>query len=184
MELKFEKDSHRDFAEREAGIGFEKRLSEYLKKKSPGLDETRAIIDRLVSDANVKQTRMVVDAVARKKPDADPRVMVVMLEGLAKIGRKGDFSLGQRINPLKKLLNHPSDAVAAAAATNLGAWQLKGADPDLLKILRDSTRADSVRRAASISLGQLRASNASDTLKKLATVPCAQNDQCNTADRL
>jgi hypothetical protein len=53
--LKFEKDSHRDFAEREAGIGFEKRLGEYLKKKSPGLDATRSVIDRLVSDANVKQ---------------------------------------------------------------------------------------------------------------------------------
>ncbi|MBL63428.1 MAG: dehydrogenase, partial [Opitutae bacterium] len=167
-ELKFKKDSHRDFAEREAGIGFEKRLGTYLKKKSPGLDETRAIIDRLVSDANVKQARMTVDAVARKKPDADPRVMVVMLEGLAKIGRKGDFSLDQRINPLKRLLNHPNDAVAAAAATNLGAWQLKGADPDLLKILGDSKRATSVRRAASISLGQLRSSDASDTLRKLA----------------
>ena len=166
--LKFEKDSHRDFAEREAGIGFEKRLGEYLKKKSPGLDETRSIIDRLVSDANLKQARMVVDAVSRKKPDADPEVMVVMLEGLAKIGRMGDFSLGQRINPLKKLLNHPDDGVAAAAATNLGAWQLKGADPDLLRILRNSTRAASVRRAASVSLGQLRGSNAAETLRKLA----------------
>ena len=166
--LKFDKESHRDFAEREAGIGFEKRLGEYLKKKSPGLDETRSVIDRLVSDANVKQARMVVDAVSRKKPDADPEVMVVMLEGLAKIGRTGNFSLGQRVNPLKKLLNHPDDAVAAAAATNLGAWQLKGADPDLLEILGDSTRAASVRRAASISLGQLRASTAAETLRKLA----------------
>lgn len=174
--LKFDKDSHRDFAEREAGIGFEKRLGEYLKKKSPGLDETRSIIDRLVSDANLKQARMVVDAVSRKKPDADPRVMVVMLEGLAKIGRKGDFSLGQRIHSLKKLLNHPDDGVAAATATNLGAWQLKGADPDLLKILGDSTRADSVRRAASVSLGQLLGSNAAETLRKLAF-------EGNSADR-
>ena len=91
-----------------------------------------------------------------------------MLEGLAKIGRTGNFSLGQRINPLKKLLNHPDVGVAAAAATNLGAWQLKGADPDLLKILGDSTRADPVRRVASVSLGQLRGSNAAETLRKLA----------------
>ena len=166
--LKFRKDSHRDFAEREAGIGFDKRLGTYLKKKSPGLDETRSIIGRLVSDATVKQARMTVDAVARKKPGADPRVMVVMLEGLAKIGRRGDFSLGQRVNPLKRLLKHPNDAVAAAAATNLGAWQLKGSDPDLLKILGDSKRADSVRRAASISLGQLHGPTAAETLRKLA----------------
>ena len=166
--LKFDKDSHRDFAEREAGIGFEKCLGEFLKKKTPGLDETRSIIDRLVSDANVKQARMTVDAVARKKPDFDPRVMVAMLEGLAKIGRKGDFSLGQRVNPLKKLLNHPDDGVAAAAAANLGAWQLKGADPDLLKVLGDSKRVFPVRRAAAISLGQLRGSSSVEALRELA----------------
>ncbi len=166
--LNFTKASHRDFAEQQAGIGFESRLKSYLVKKSPDLDETRAIIGRLISKPTVKQTRMVVDALARKKPDADPGVMLVMLEGLAQVGHRASFSLGQRINPLKKLLNHPDNSVAAAATANLGAWQLKGSDPDLVRILRDRSRAASVRRAASTSLGQLRGPEIAKTLKQLA----------------
>ena len=148
--LKFDKESHRDFAEREAGIGFDQRLGSYLKKKSPGLDETRAITGRLVTDANIKQARMVVDDIARKGPDANPEIVLTLLDGLAKVGQRGDFSLGQRISPLKKLLGHPNDEVAAAAVANLGVWQLKGSDPDLFRILRDDARAGSVRRAAAV----------------------------------
>ncbi|MFP6887071.1 MAG: PVC-type heme-binding CxxCH protein, partial [Opitutales bacterium] len=166
--LKFQKNSHRDFAEREAGIGFDQRLGSYLKKKSPGLDETRAITGRLVTDANIKQARMVVDAIGRKGPDADPEIVLTLLDGLAKVGQRGDFSLGQRISPLKKLLGHPNDEVAAAAVANLGVWQLKGSDPDLFKILRDDARAGSVRRAAAVSLGQLRGSEVAETLRALA----------------
>ena len=166
--LKFAKEAHRDFAEQQAGIGFESRLKAHLNKKSPTIAETQSVIKRLIANPTTKQTRMVVDAVARKHPGSDPKVMLVMLEGLTRVARKGEISLGQRINPLKKLLKHPNNSVAAAAAANLGAWQLKGSDPDLSAVLNDSTRASSVRRAAAISLGQLRKPEITRILEKLA----------------
>ena len=166
--LDFAKETHRDFAEQQAGIGFESRLKSYLSKKSSGVAETRSVIERLISRPTVKQTRMVVDAVAKKTPEANPEVSLIMLKGLEQIGRGGAFSLGQRINPQKRLLRHPDDSVAAAAAANLGAWQLKGSDPDLSAILHDSNRATSVRRAAATSLGQLRGPGIAKTLRTLA----------------
>jgi len=166
--LKFAKANHRDFAEQQAGIGFEARLKAHLNQKSPTLDEASAIIDRLVSNPTTKQTRMVVDAVAAKPRGSDPKVMLVMLKGLSQVARDGEISLGQRINPLKKLLRHPDNSVAAAAAANLGAWQLKGSETDLSSVLHDIKRATSVRRAAATALGQLRKPEITRALQALA----------------
>ncbi|MCS5607931.1 MAG: HEAT repeat domain-containing protein, partial [Alphaproteobacteria bacterium] len=167
-ELKFDKESHREFAEREAGLGFDKRLGSYLKKKTPGLEETRSIANRLISTGNIRQARMVVDFLGQKGAETSHEVALVLLDGLTKVGRRGEFSLGQRISPLKGLLKHPNDEVAASAIANLGVWQLKGADPDLFRILRDAKRAASVRRAAAVSLGQLKGGEAANTLRSLA----------------
>ena len=166
--LKFDKESHREFAEREAGLGFDKRLDSYLKKKAPGLEETRSIANRLISDGTIRQARMVVDSLGQKGAKTSPEVTLVLLDGLAQVGRRGDFSLGQRISPLKELLHHTDDAVAASAIANLGVWQLKGSDPDLFKILRDDKRATSVRQAAAVSLGQLKGGEAANSLRSLA----------------
>ena len=166
--LKFDKESHREFAEREAGLGFDKRLDSYLKKKTPGLEETRSIANRLISDGTIRQARMVVDSLGQKGAKTLPEVTLVLLDGLAQVGRRGDFSLGQRISPLKELLHHTDDAVAASAIANLGVWQLKGSDPDLFKILRDDKRATSVRQAAAVSLGQLKGGEAANSLRSLA----------------
>jgi len=166
--LKFDKESHREFAEREAGLGFDKRLDSYLKKKTPGLEETRSIANRLISDGTIRQARMVVDSLGQKGVKTSPEVTLVLLDGLAQVGRRGDFSLGQRVSPLKELLHHTDDAVAASAIANLGVWQLKGSDPDLFKILRDDKRATSVRQAAAVSLGQLKGVEAANSLRSLA----------------
>ncbi|MDE2714137.1 MAG: HEAT repeat domain-containing protein [Verrucomicrobiota bacterium] len=166
--LKFDKESHREFAEREAGLGFDKHLDSYLKKKAPGLEETRSIANRLISDGTIRQARMVVDSLGQKGAKTLPEVTLVLLDGLAQVGRRGDFSLGQRISPLKELLHHTDDAVAASAIANLGVWQLKGSDPDLFKILRDVKRATSVRQAAAVSLGQLNGAEAANSLRSLA----------------
>jgi len=166
--LKFDKESHREFAEREAGLGFDKRLDSYLKKETPGLEETRSIANRLISDGTIRQARMVVDSLGQKGAKTSPGVTLVLLDGLAQVGRRGDFSLGQRVSPLKELLHHTDDAVAASAIANLGVWQLKGSDPDLLKILRNDKRATSVRQAAAVSLGQLNGVEAANSLRSLA----------------
>ena len=166
--LKFSREAHRDFAEQQAGIGFESRLKAHLNKKSPTLAETESVIKRLVAKPTTRHTRMVVDAVAGQAPGSNPKVMLVMLEGLNRVARRGDISLGQRINPLKKLLKHPDNSVAAAAAANLGTWQLKGSGPELTAILNDSSRASGIRRAAATSLGQLGKPEITRDLKELA----------------
>ena len=114
-ELKFDKESHREFAEREAGLGFDKRLGSYLKKKTPGLEETRLIANRLVSDGTIRQARMVAAFLGQNGTETSHEVTLVLLDGLAQVGRRGEFSLGQRISPLKGLLGHPNDEVAASA---------------------------------------------------------------------
>ena len=164
--LSFAQASHRAFAEEAAGIGFEKRLNEYVRKKSPTLSETNRIIERLIPDANVRQARMIVDFLTKKQQS--PEVRIALLDALAQIGRKGKFSLGQRIGPLRKLIRHQNEKIATLAIANLGAWQLKGAEKDLLSILIDPKAPSSSRQTASVSLGQLRGGEGKKALLDLA----------------
>jgi putative heme-binding domain-containing protein len=164
--LAFAKPAHRAFAEEAAGIGFEKRLNEFVRKNSPTLSETTQIIERLVPNADVGQTRSVVDFLAKKQ--ASPEVRTALLEALAQIGRKGEFSLGQRIGPLRKLMRNKDEKVASLAIANLGIWQLKGSEKDLLSILTDPKSPSAPRQAASISLGQLRGGEGMKALLDLA----------------
>jgi putative heme-binding domain-containing protein len=164
--LSFAKPAHRDFAEEAAGLGFEKRLNDYVRKKSPSLSETNQIVERLIPDADVRQTRMIVDFLATKQLGAEVRI--ALLDALAQIGRKGKFSLGQRIGPLRKLIRNQDEKVASLAIANLGVWQLKGSEKDLLSILLDPKLPASSRQIASVSLGQLRGGEGKKTLLDLA----------------
>jgi putative heme-binding domain-containing protein len=164
--LSFAKPAHRNFAEEAAGLGFEKRLNDYVRKKSPSLSETNQIVERLIPDADVRQTRMIVDFLATKQLGAEVRI--ALLDALARIGRKGKFSLGQRIAPLRKLIRNQDEKVASLAIANLGVWQLKGAEKDLLSILLDPKLPASSRQTASVSLGQLRGGEGMKALLDLA----------------
>ncbi|MBN36849.1 MAG: dehydrogenase [Opitutae bacterium] len=164
--LSFPKPAHRDFAEEAAGLGFEKRLNDYVRKKSPSLSETNQIVERLIPDADIRQTRMIVDFLATKQLGAEVRI--ALLDALNLIGRKGKFSLGQRIGPLRKLIRNQDEKVASLAIANLGVWQLKGAEKDLLSILLDPKLPASSRQTASVSLGQLRGGEGMKALLDLA----------------
>jgi hypothetical protein len=141
-------------------------LNDYVRKKSPTLSETTQIIERLIPDANIRQARMIVDFLANKQPS--PEVQIALLDALAQIGRKGEFSLGQRIGPLRKLIRHQDEKVASLAIANLGAWQLKGAEKYLLSILLDPKNPFTSRQTAAVSLGQLRGGEGKKALLDLA----------------
>ena len=141
-------------------------MNDYVRKKSPSLSETNQIVERLIPDADVRQTRMIVDFLAAKQLGAEVRI--ALLDALARIGRKGKFSLGQRIGPLRKLIRNQDEKVASLAIANLGVWQLKGAEKDLLSILLDPKLPASSRQTASVSLGQLRGGEGKKTLLDLA----------------
>ena len=87
------------------------------------------ITDRLVIDADSRQARMVVDFLVNRELPSEIRI--ALLEALAHIGRKGKVSLGQRVAPLRRLIQNENAEVASLAIANLGAWRLKGAGKDL-----------------------------------------------------
>ena len=109
---------------------------------------------------------MIVDFLTKKQQS--PEVRIALLDALAQIGREGKFSLGQRIGPLRKLIRHQNEKIATLAIANLGAWQLKGAEKDLLSILIDPKAPSSSRQTASVSLGQLRGGEGKKALLDLA----------------
>ena len=132
--LSFAQASHRAFAEEAAGIGFEKRLNEYVRKKSPTLSETKRIIERLIPDANVRQARMIVDFLTKKQQS--PEVRIALLDALAQIGQR-------------KVLPWPTNRTASQAHPpserkdrdschrQFGSLATQGAEKDLLSILID-----------------------------------------------
>jgi len=164
--LSFAKTAHREYAEKAAGIGFSKRLDAYLRSRSPTLSETTLITDRLVIDADSRQARMVVDFLVNRELPSEIRI--ALLEALAHIGRKGKVSLGQRVAPLRRLIQNENAEVASLAIANLGAWRLKGAGKDLLPILLNPEAHPSSRRAASVSLARLPGNEGKKPLLELA----------------
>ena len=88
------------------------------------LSETTLITDRLVIDADSRQARMVVDFLVNRELPSEIRI--ALLEALANIGRKGKVSLGQRVAPLRRLIQNENAEVASLAIANLrycrGSW--------------------------------------------------------------
>ena len=105
---------------------------------------------------------MIVDFLTMKQQS--PEVRIALLDALLKSA--GKVLLGQRIGPLRKLIRHQNQKIATLAIANLGAWQLKGAEKDLLSILIDPKTAFSPKPPP--SLGQLRGGEGKKALLDLA----------------
>ncbi len=166
--LEFAKAAHREFAEREAGIGFDQRLATFLKKKPHNSDEIADIKAQLVASGNLRQARMVVGVLAKPNIHNSPEFMVGMLDALNQIGRTGELSLGRKMASLRKHLANQDDAIAAGVAANLGIWKTQAAGPDLVMLLHDEQRAGEVRQAAAVALGNLGRPEFVKELKDLA----------------
>ena len=153
--LEFAKAEHREFIGLAAGLGFDKRLGTFLKKKSPPADEIAAIKTQLVSFGNAKHARMVVAALAKQKGAKNKAFTVELLDGLRRLSGRSGISPGRKLISLRKLLSNRDEEIAAATAKALGAWKVKGTESALRTLLKDANRSDDTRRAAAVALGDL-----------------------------
>ena len=166
--LTFAKAEHGDYARRESGIGFDKRLAAFLRNQAPQESEIANIKAQLVAGANAKQVRMVADALTKRGGPRSRDVWIAMLEALEQVGRASEMSLGKKIAPLRTKLPSSDDAIASAVAATLGAWKVQEAGPALLAVLRDRKRTEIVRRAAAVALGALGGNDFAVELRTLA----------------
>ncbi|MBL9212540.1 MAG: HEAT repeat domain-containing protein [Opitutaceae bacterium] len=153
--LEFAQASHREFALREAGVGFEKRLAEFLAKDSPTPGELAEIKAKLIAERSAAQIRLVVDALTQRGRPKSREVAVELLEALHAVAGGRGVKPDPGIARLRTQLANADPAIAAAAARALGAWQATAAAPQLLALIRDHGRPDEVRAAAALAVAQV-----------------------------
>ncbi|MSU49411.1 MAG: dehydrogenase [Opitutus sp.] len=167
--LVFAQATHREFALRDAGIGFEKRLIDFLAKDTPGSGELAEIKAKLIAERSAPQMRLVVDAMIKRGRPRSREFMVEVLDALYQVARGGDVKPDPGIARLRNLLANSDAAIAAATARTLGAWKVSAAAPDLLALIRDGKRPDDVRAAAALALAHLERPESVQDLHGLAT---------------
>lgn len=167
-ELKFNKPEHRSFGERSGGVGFDERLAAFLKKRRPGADEVAEIKAQFVKEAKANHVRSAFRSVGSKRSRLSPSAKLALLEALAQVGKRGGISLGRRPPVLTPQLASRDDAYAAAIAANIGAWKMTRSGQDLLGVLRDERRSESVRMAAAEALGSLPQTQFLERLREMA----------------
>ena len=167
--LEFAKPAHREFAQRDAGIGFEKRLADFLAKDTAGAREVSEIKSGLIAERSAPQLRLVVDALIKRGRPKPREIMVALLEALQQIAQGGEVKPDPGMARLRSQLANPDGAVAAATARTLGAWKIAAAAPELLALVRNGTRTAEVRAAAAQAVAQLDQPELLQNLRELAS---------------
>ncbi|TWT91195.1 PVC-type heme-binding CxxCH protein [Neorhodopirellula pilleata] len=166
--LSFAKESHRAFAQQEAGIGFDRRLVEFLQQTSPSLQDIRGVCDQLKANGTENQILQVVSAVTSPSSVASSEASIALLEtirGLA--GEHSSRKLSRQMRGLAKLLGHPNETIASLAAENIGVWGVTSADANLVTVLIDVERPAAVRRSAAVAIAMLGTTKDIETLVDL-----------------
>jgi putative heme-binding domain-containing protein len=167
--LEFAQVAHREFALREAGVGFEKRLADFLAKDAPGANELAEVKAKLISERSAPQMRLVVDAMIKRGRPRPREFMVELLDALHQVARGGEVKPDPGIARLRNLLANPDAAIVAGAARTLGAWKVSAAAPELLALVNDPKRPDDVRAAAALAVAHLERPESVQELRGLAT---------------
>jgi len=167
--LEFAQATHREFALREVGVGFEKRLADFLAKDTTNPRELAEIKARLIGEKSTPQMRLVVDAMIKRGRPRSRDFMIELLDALHQVAQGGEVQPDPGIARLRTLLANPDPAIAAAAARTLGAWKVSAAAPELLALIRDGQRPDDVRAAAALALAHLERPESVQDLRGLAT---------------
>ena len=153
--LEFAKTGHREFALREAGVGFEKRLADFLAKDTLSPGELAEIKAKLIAERSAPQLQLVVDTLTKRGRGKPRDTTLELLDALHEVGRSGVVTPDPGIARLQSQLANSDAAIASAAARTLGAWKARAAAPRLLALLKDGQRPDQVRAAAALAVAQL-----------------------------
>lgn len=167
--LRFEKDTHRAYAEQEAGIGFQARLAAFLDQSSPNKEEIAGVCEQFRAVGTAEDIQRVVSALTEKSDGISPDAAISLLETLkAMAGSHRSKALSRRMQGLKRILQSEDQRVAMLAAENLAAWGVPRAASVLTDLVRDGDRQASLRRSAAVSLAKLGAKNDLATLVDLS----------------
>ncbi|MBL9189650.1 MAG: HEAT repeat domain-containing protein [Opitutaceae bacterium] len=166
--LEFAQPGHREFALRDAGVGFEKRLADFLARDNHSPGELVEIKAKLTAERNGPQLRLVVDALIDRRRPKSRAIMVGLLDALHDVARGGEVKPDPGISRLQRLLANTDAAIAAATARALGAWKANAAAPELLALIRDGKRPGGVRAAAAQALAELERPESVAELRSLA----------------
>lgn len=167
-ELTFAKPTHRDFGRSSGGVGFDERLSAFLKNRRPSANELDRFKVAFIKEAKANHVRSAFRSITSRRSRVGLESKLALLEALAEVGRNGEVSLGRRPPSLGPHLANRSDDYAKAVAVNIGVWKLTKGSADLLKVLRDESRAHAVRIAAAEALGNLGETKTLEDLRGMA----------------
>ena len=166
--LQFAKPSHREFAERNAGLGLEKRLAKILKEQTPVRKEVDSIQSELIDTATEKEVGMIVTALGKSDGVKSPIVAIAMLETLERIAKPGNSkSLSRSFRGFKKLVGNENQAIAVLAARNLGLWRVAGRDE--IAVIKDADSSAEVKHELAVALAKTSTKKYAKTLGDLAS---------------
>ena len=167
-ELTFHKPAHQAYGERFGAVGFDKQLEAFLKQRRPSANELAAIKDQFINEAKADHVRSVFRSLTSRRSRLPQLSKLALLEALAKVGKSGKVSLGNRPPNLGPQLTSRDSEYAAAIAANIGAWKLVESGRELQGVLRDENRPIAVRIAAAESLGNLGQTQFLEDLREMA----------------
>ena len=148
--LEFAKPTHREFAERGAGVGLESRLATFLNASSLTDQEIANMQTQLLKDGTNEELLMIVGALSGSGPKSDATT-IGMLETLRQMAKAdAPRSVTRRFRGLRKLINHDNEEIATLAAETLGAWRIAGRT-ELAALQRDS-HGGAVKHALAVAL--------------------------------
>ncbi|MEM9366452.1 MAG: PVC-type heme-binding CxxCH protein [Planctomycetota bacterium] len=167
--LRFQKQSHRAFAEKEAGMRFGARLASFLGQTSPTKKDIDNICQQLKSQGTEEDLLQVVAWLSDPSTSSSSAVSIALLETLRELSRsERSPAVTRSMSRLRRLVTSENQSVAVLAVENLGAWKVPKASGVLTDVLRDLGGSQSLRRAAGVALGRLGERRALETLEGLA----------------
>ena len=168
--LRFTSDSHREFVEQNAGIGFDRRLAEFLKNPSPDQREIDELASQLVAVGGGTEIRLLVKFLTRPDNPLSPVVSIALLDGMKQMAASHrSRGTSRAVGGLRELLSHDHETIAGLAAENLGVWNAPRAGPTLLKLVESKTQPRAVRHVAATALSHLGKTEYVDALREMTT---------------
>ena len=151
--LQFANPSHRQFAERNAGLGLKERLAKLLKERTPTRKEVDSLQSELFDAATDNEVGMIVTALGKNDGVKSPVVAIAMLETLERIAKPvTSKSLSRSFRGFKKLVGNENQAIAILAARNLGLWGVAGRDE--IAVIKDAASSAEVKHELAVALAK------------------------------
>ena len=163
--LSFAKPEHRSYAEKNAGLGFDKRLVEFSKMKKPSEVLKREMMTEFSRTAQLEQFKSAIEIINTK--DTDPSVAATLLLGMFRSRVDAQTPLKSALFKLEPMLQNIHADLAIATADVLGKFKITQAIPGILEAMKDDTKPHDLRQSMAKALGTIRNSNSVSALRKM-----------------